>query len=158
MPGDALQRRLYLIARFKNQHKCDVNSCRKTARCSLLFPNPQHDSPEPVLRQGKRRYQYHSPRQCDKWTVSFLPDIALLLDAHSNIVKIVREEWSSYLLKYAAKPSPCGDLHLRVHDLFLLGCNHVDVYQQAVASRCEPCTHDSTHPFVIVAFPDDSLP
>lgn len=42
-PNDALQRRLYLIARHKNQHKCDVMSCRKTARCTLLFPNPHHD-------------------------------------------------------------------------------------------------------------------
>jgi hypothetical protein len=61
--------------------------------------------------------------------------LGLLFDAHVNVVKIVDEEWSSYILKYSAKPPPTGDLDLRQEDILALGMPNTNVWTAAVAHR-----------------------
>jgi hypothetical protein len=78
------------------RHRCRASSCLREGRCSLLFPHRLHDSSTPILRTEKRRYLYGCPRPVDQYTVPFLPELALLTDAHYNIVKVVSEEWSTY--------------------------------------------------------------
>ena len=68
-------------------------------------------------------------------TVAFLPELALLFDAHVNVAKIVDEDWSGYLMKYFNKPNPTGDLQLSTDDLFALGFSDVETYKLAVAQR-----------------------
>ena len=107
----------------------------RDGHCKLGFPQPLHDEMSPALRECERRYKYNCPRECDRYTVPWLPDLALLFDAHVNLVKIIRAEWSSYLLKYTTKPNPVGQLSLHEHELLQLGFENVDQYQRAVASR-----------------------
>lgn len=107
----------------------------RDGHCSRKFPQPIHRDTTPVQRECGRRYCYYCPRECDQYTVPYLPDLALLFDAHVNIVKIVAEEWSAYLLKYAAKAPPGGTLHLSPQELFELGFADADVYAQAAATQ-----------------------
>jgi hypothetical protein len=63
-PQDAVRARLFHHAVHKQQHRCQVASsagakgCLQDGHCKLLFPQPLHDSPVPVLREQKRRYMY----------------------------------------------------------------------------------------------------
>lgn len=107
----------------------------KGGHCARRFPQPIHHDTMPMPRECGRRYCYYCPRECDRFTVPYLPDLALLFDAHVNLVKVVAEEWSAYLLKYAAKPPPAGVLHLSPQELFKLGFIDVDVHALAVATQ-----------------------
>jgi hypothetical protein len=92
-----------------------------------------HEQRTPALGDGKRRYRYTCYRECDRWTERYLPELALLLDAHVSIEKVVAEEWSSYLLKYATEPNPTSTLHLTEPEMLSLGFQHENVYSRAVA-------------------------
>lgn len=139
-PVDPLLHRLYLHVLHKQQHRCRDNTdtkkgCICDGHCKLGFPQPLHDSHLPVLRDEKRRYKYRCPRQCDQRSVSMVPELGLLFDAHVNVVKVVDEEWSAYILKYSSKPPPSGDLDLRVEDVVNLGIRDSTVWKKAVAHR-----------------------
>jgi hypothetical protein len=139
-PTDPLLHRLYQHVIHKQQHTCrhedgSTKSCIRDGYCRLHFPQPLHESRTPVLGTCKRRYQYACYRECDRWTVAYLPDLALLLDAHVNVAKVVAEEWSFYLLKYATKPDPNGSLHLTPPEMLSLGFQNENVYSRAVAVR-----------------------
>jgi hypothetical protein len=139
-PTDSLLHRLYTHVVHKQQHTCrhengNAKSCMRDGYCRLHFPHLLHESRTPVLGTCKRRYQYACFRKCDRWTVPFLPELALLLDAHVNVVKIVAEEWSNFLLKYATKPNPAGTLHLTEPEMLSLGLQNENVYSRAVATH-----------------------
>jgi hypothetical protein len=139
-PQDALLHRLYTFAIRKQQHTCrnpegGSKGCIRDGHCKLLFPQPLHNSSTPSLRDDARRCKYYCSRECDRMTVPSLPDLGLLFDAHCNIAKVVAAEWSSYLVKYAIKSNPAGDLLHRDNDLFRLGFADVSIYQGAVATR-----------------------
>ena len=97
IPPDDPLLRLFEHAKFKQQHTCrnttpQRKDCFSEGHCKLPFPQPLHLDVDPVFRPQKRRYMYRCPRACDQRTVSWLPELGLLFDAHVNIVKIVDEE------------------------------------------------------------------
>ena len=124
----------------KQQHACydhmgRPKPCMKAGHCSRKFPQPIHLITTPQQRDCGRRFCYYCPRECDRSTVPYLPDLALLFDAHVNLVKVVAEEWSAYLLKYAAKSPPGGTLHLSPQELFVLGFATANAYSLAIATQ-----------------------
>jgi hypothetical protein len=64
----------------------------------------------PHMRETCCRYQYISPRRCDEYVVSTHWLLALLIDAHTNMVLCVQEAWSIYLLKNTMKALSSGSL------------------------------------------------
>lgn len=68
-------------------------------------------------------------------TVSYFPELSVLADGHSNVVNIVNEDWSVYMLKYSAKAVPTGDLALSDEQLFKLAFADKDEYSQVIAAR-----------------------
>jgi hypothetical protein len=140
-PLDPVLARLYRHALHKQQHQCRAMSspgakgCLRDGRCTRLFPQPLHDSSTPTLRAEKRRYIYRCPRPVDQYTVPFVPELALLTDAHCNVVKVVSEEWSSYLCKYTCKPNPPGTPALTDEHALALALPEADVLSRAIAMR-----------------------
>ena len=111
-PTDPLWARLFRNVYHKQQHvhRAECKKKMQGETCGLKFPQPIHTSRVPAMRPDALRWCYYCPRECDRMTTPYLPDLSLLCDAHCNIVKVVREEWIKYLLKYATKREPAGPL------------------------------------------------
>ncbi|KAK9827574.1 hypothetical protein WJX74_011054 [Apatococcus lobatus] len=53
-----------------------------------------------------------APRECDQYVIPFHPTVALVWNASTNIQRITGTAWSFYVLKYAMKSEPIGNLSL----------------------------------------------
>jgi hypothetical protein len=119
--NDYLMHRLATIMRHKNQHSCRYSDSsprdclKQDGTCAFHFPVPIHTSKVPCLRAEANRYMYYCPREQDRFTVPTIPEIALLADAHTNVLKVVPGEWSRYMLKYHTKPPAQDSLKLRMN-------------------------------------------
>jgi hypothetical protein len=136
-----LLHRLATIMKHKNQHSCRYSNgsprdCLKPdGTCAFRFPVPLHTCTTPHLRAEANRYMYYCPTEQDRFTVPTIPEIALLADAHTNVLKIVPGEWSRYMLKYHTKPPTQDSLKITHEQLALMGMPDADTFELAVAAR-----------------------
>ena len=93
---------------------CRVGVCREAGQqgiCTKGFPRPLQPRAGATLNdQGV--WEYHRPREQDRWTVPYHPQMTLLWDAHICVLKVSDQQFSQYLLKYALKAEPAGRLNL----------------------------------------------
>jgi hypothetical protein len=127
MPTDALQKHVVKNALYRQQHYCTYPDGRprlclpQKSNCKLHFPNSIHRSFSPTFHQQARRYQYACFRTAHQYTVAYLVELLLLMDARVNIARGIREAWSAYHMNYATKQGILATLNLSDADIISLG-------------------------------------
>jgi hypothetical protein len=139
-PGDgSLVSLLCQQVLLKQMHTCRHNKygCRPAdygnqPRCKKLFPFQPH-------RQGTtfdaltNRYEYFRFCEYDMWIVPYHPGVLLCWNGHMNIQRITNTDWSYYVLKYAAKAEPTGELEVDEHVMQALGITDISPHQAQLA-------------------------
>jgi hypothetical protein len=139
--NDSLMHRLATVMYHKNQHSCRYSDgsprdcLKQDGTCAFHFPVPIYTSKVPCLRAEANRYMYYCPREQDGFTVPNILEIALLADAHTNVLRVVPGEWSIYMLKYHTKPPAQDSLNTTHEHLAFMGRPDADVFELAVAAR-----------------------
>ncbi|PNH12316.1 ATP-dependent DNA helicase PIF1 [Tetrabaena socialis] len=87
----------------------------------LRFPFAPHPTAKPTLDSRGQKYVYYRPSWAHRNVSPYHPTIALLWGAHINLQRVTSSNWSFYLLKYALKCEPSGDLRLDPASRVLLG-------------------------------------
>lgn len=122
-PSNVAAQKLYDIVIRKQMHRCHVHGrgCRKSGgNCQKGFPYPPNNDGS-KLDISTNKWIYARPfvgqqngDSMNRNVVPYHPILALLWNAHSNILRITAEAWSFYVLKYATKMEPCGFLDLDI--------------------------------------------
>jgi len=120
-PDDALQAQLNDIVMRKQIHRCSPAKCQHNGKCRLGFPYSEQHEHSPVLDEKTNRYSYYRPHKKDNNVVPYHPAVLLLWKAHMNVQLVTQQAWSFYLLKYALKAEPMGQLNLDSTVLHNLG-------------------------------------
>ncbi|WPT11399.1 hypothetical protein PSENEW3n2_00000837 [Picochlorum sp. SENEW3] len=127
VPSDEVLAMLHNIIVQKNQHSCS-SQCRLHGECRYGFPFPAQYSHTPVLCPKSKRYLPYCPGYRHRNTVCYVPMIALLWNAHTNVVRVTNDNLSYYLLKYTAKAEPAGSLMVEpdaMHSLTVPDCSEI---------------------------------
>lgn len=105
----------------KQLHTCRQQGCCRDGHCKYGFPFDTQPELHTVFDQDKGKYYYHRPRSIDRNVVPYHPDLLLLWGAHMNLQCVVSASWTLYLLKYALKCEPNGQLNLAVETMRTMG-------------------------------------
>ena len=97
-----------------------------------MFPAPPHREGTTFDSQANR-YEYFRFCECDQWIVPYHPGVLLCWNGHMNIQRITNTDWSYYVLKYAAKAEPTGELNVNEQVIEALSIHGVYVHQAQLA-------------------------
>ena len=121
-PTNPTALRLHNLVVSKQLHKCKSSTCRTRGLCCFGFPYTKYQiSHKPLLDPKTGRYTYYRPNYASRNVVPYVPDVALLWGAHTNVQKCTNSSWTYYLLKYTLKEEPTGQLELSETDLDQFG-------------------------------------
>ena len=118
MESQPLEHQLYKIVLRKHMHKCTTwkgkaDGCRdEHGKCKMLFPFSVSSTLGTTFDRHIMRYVYCRPRESDGYVIPFHPTVALVWNASTNIQRITGSAWSFYVLKYAMKSEPLGNMSL----------------------------------------------
>ena len=115
-----------------SQHGCRPRECANQPRCKKMFPAPPHREGT-TFDAETNRYEYFRFCEYDQWIVPYHPGVLLCWNGHMNIQRITNTEWSYYVLKYAAKEEPTGELHVDEQVIEALGIHGISVHQAQLA-------------------------
>lgn len=117
-----LKQRLVEIVTRKQLHTCRTHGkgCRKHGACARGFPFASNEFGT-FFDNVSEKWVYARPfvgrpdqLSVNRNVVPYHPAVALLWNAHTNLLRITAESWSFYVLKYATKMEPTGFLDIDV--------------------------------------------
>eukprot|EP00882_Tetradesmus_deserticola_P001750 GHRQ01001880.1.p1 GENE.GHRQ01001880.1~~GHRQ01001880.1.p1 ORF type:complete len:1314 (+),score=134.67 GHRQ01001880.1:549-3944(+) len=125
---------LFRYVTRKQMHECRPEGCCTNGPCKYHFPQPVHTNPNTTYAPDKRQYTYFRPRVVDRNVVPYHPTLLLMWGSHMNLQRVTNAAWTAYLLKYALKCEPTGNLNLDLSTLEKLGITGLSDVQLQVAS------------------------
>lgn len=108
--------------------------CKNPKYCKMGFKQPIHTDLKPVYSDERRRYNYYCPCEGHENIVPYCPEVALVWNAHHNVQIVCQTAWSGYLLKYATKCEPHGNLNIDPEMVAKLGIPNITKQQCKLAS------------------------
>jgi hypothetical protein len=153
LSADPMHTHLLYLAEKLQSHSCSKDSCRKDChghKCYYGFPCSAQSSVEPVMDDVVRKWMYYRPRHEDRNVVPYHPLVLLFWEAHCNVQKVTKEDWSEYLMKYATKGEAVGNLNLDVEKSKVVGLSsfstaqlkaYTALFQSTPVSPCETTLH-----------------
>lgn len=112
IPDDPREVILLKYVLRKQIHACRAEGCRKQGTCKYCFPQPLQPHKRTVYNPATQHYDYYRPRECDRFVVPYHPTVMLHWGAHCNVQRVTNKAWSQYLLKYALKAEPSGEMNV----------------------------------------------
>jgi hypothetical protein len=125
---------LYRLVLRKQLHICRPDGCYEKGHCKYKFPFAVQPTPATLFDPHLRQYTYYRPRDVDRNVVPYHPTVLLLWGGHMNLQRVTNAAWSTYLLKYALKCEPTGNLNLDTCTLTRLGITGLSEVQMQLAS------------------------
>lgn len=110
-PEEPMHARLFDLVRRKQMHVCRPDACLRYGKCKSDFPFDPHFD-DAVLDPVSNRWKYFRPGPEHRKVVFYHPILLFLLNNHMNIQRVTETNWSGYMLKYALKAEPSGELIL----------------------------------------------
>lgn len=110
-PTEPMHARLFDIVQRKQLHVCRAGACMQDGRCRSGYPFEPHFG-DPVIDPVSNRWKYFRPGADHRNVVSYHPEALSILNNHMNIQRVTDTNWSGYMLKYALKAEPSGELNL----------------------------------------------
>ncbi|KAK9829678.1 hypothetical protein WJX72_007303 [[Myrmecia] bisecta] len=143
-PTNPTARRLYDILWRKQLHKCREGVCKnstvdqdgnkKEGHCKNSFPFGPQPKQQPVFNTATQRWTYYRRCYAERNVVPYHPVNSLLWNAHTNVQYITQTSWSRYVMKYALKAEPTGDINLDTEAAARLGLNLSPTQMKTVAA------------------------